>query len=333
MKDAKARLRRKKVYSFLDVGRVPVTNEHGNVVNNEVAPEPKTLAGYIARELSVQQAKTAAEQKARQDIARAEHDARVKAYWGQQPASALMNSPVGMRDDYSGLEIGQSVPNAGLDFLAELEKEGVTLTLAAKQRSGKYIESQNKHLGAAVTVANLRRAYERLKSLGVFADGEVTDSRPVEPVEAKTGPTLGELYAKADSSPQADRELRKVVDYLWAQEHAPLVEEFYSFVTSTYGVPLTDDDATYLFGPTGLFVQKGWPINAEKLNAARRHMSNIGRWVDAQGNPAISVEEYFSAKLSRGEMDYPEYMRECQKFSRLNLWASPLREAKTKGLL
>jgi hypothetical protein len=332
MKDAKARLRKKKVYSFLDVGRVPVTNEHGNVVNHEVAPEPKTLAGYIARELAAQQAKTAAEQKARQDVARAEHDARVREYWSQ-PVTELNANPVGVRDDVVGLQPGESDPDAGQNFLAELAQAGVTLTESGKQRLALYCQSQWKHLGAAVTIGNLRRAFERLKALGVFAPGEVTEPRPVEPVETKTGPTLGELYAKADSSPQADRELRKVVDYLWAQEHAPLVEEFYSFVTSTYGVPLKNDDATYLFGPTGLFAQKGWPINAEKLNAARRHMSNIGRWVDAQGNPAISVEEYFSAKLSRREMEYPDFMRECQKFSRLNLWTRPLREAKTKGLL
>jgi hypothetical protein len=328
MKDAKARLRRKKVYSFLDVGRVPVTNEHGNVVNHEIAPEPKTLAGYIARELSVQQAKTAAKEKER-------HDARVKAYWGQQPASALMNSPVGVRDDFSGLEIGQSVPNAGLDFLAELEKEGVTLTLPAKQRSGKYIESQNKHLGAAVTVANLRRAFQRLKELGCFAEGEVIEPRP-EPVEASverpTRMTLADALKQADGTQASDQRIRAAAtrDFIFG-EAKPMIDQWVEHLYREYDyIPTEQQRLEFFMPPDGYMHAHGLSF------LDPRSYDRLRKWAVATGRfraDMVSAEEACSDLLKKGLIPFAQYQYLETDLTRRGLWNRSRRHADALNLI
>jgi len=329
MKDAKARLRKKKVYSFLDVNRLPVTDEHGNVVDREITPEPKTLAGYIARELAAQQAKTAAEQKARQDVARAELDARVIAYWSQ-PVAELMASPVGVRDDLVGLQPGESDPNAGQNFLAELTQAGVTLTESGKQRIAVYCQSQWKHLGAAVTVANLRRAFERLKSLGCFADGEVTEPRPVEVgTQEPTIPSVDEVLATTDTTTrEGNALLKKIVDHQWMTELSPLISDWYEHLSRDYSITVSRDDARYLFGPAGWFSSRGLAINADGLNAARRHQAARGVWPDA-----INMQEFLDQRLQRGEITRPEYMFKVNQAHRAGVLTRPVKEAQGKGLI
>jgi hypothetical protein len=328
MKDAKARLRRKKVYSFLDVGRVPVTNEHGNVVNHEVAPEPKTLAGYIARELAAQQAKTAAEQRERDNAARAEHGARVRDYWSQ-PVTELTASPVGVRDDVVGLQPGESEPTAGQDFLAELTQSGVTLTESGKQRLALYCQSQWKHLGAAVTVANLRRAFERLKSLGCFASGEVTEPRPAE-VETQPEKTLtvDDVLRSVDTTTrEGNALLKKAVDHQWMTELSPLISDWYEHLSRDYSITVSRDDARYLFGPTGWFASRGLAINVDGLNAARRHLSALGKW------DALSTQEILDQRLQRNEIGRPEYMFKVNQAHRAGVLSRPVKEAQAKGLI
>jgi hypothetical protein len=222
------------VHSVWDIGRLqPVEGV------TEVVSSPKSIAELMQRERQALEAKQLAEQRERDNVARGEHDDRVTAYWSQQPASVLMASPVGVRDDFSGLATGDSVPNAGMDFLTELEQSGVRYTLGFKQRLGKYIESQNKHIGAAVTVANLRQAFERLKSLGCFAEGEVIEPAPVAS-ETPQGPTLAELLARANESPTADRECRSAIAGMVRAEYREVIEAWQRSVHDNFGHRLTE---------------------------------------------------------------------------------------------
>jgi hypothetical protein len=222
------------VHSVWDIGRL--TPVEGVV---EVESSPKSIAEMMQRERQALQQRQLAEQQIRDNAALAEHDTRLTAYWSQQPASALMASPVGVRDDFSGLATGDSVPNAGLDFLTELEQSGVRFTMGFKQRLGKYMESQNKHVGAAVTIANLRQAFERLKSLGCFAAGEVIEPAPVES-ETPQGPTLAELLARANESPTADRECRSAVAGMVRAEYRDVIEAWQRSVYDNFGHRLTE---------------------------------------------------------------------------------------------
>lgn len=69
-----------------DLGRLkPVEGEQ------PVESSPRSIAELMHREQAAQQAKEDEQRKQ-------ENAARVIAYWGQQPASVLMASPVGVRD-------------------------------------------------------------------------------------------------------------------------------------------------------------------------------------------------------------------------------------------
>lgn len=235
------------------------------------------------------------------------------------------------------MEVAATDPQAGETFLAALTASGVTLSSGARTRLAAYCEAQNTHSHGqlGITVGNLDAAYSRLKSLGVFADGEIEEPTP-EPVTPKDGPiSVSEILATTDTSTrEGNAKLKAAVDYEWMQSYAPLVRDWYAQLEQDYGIVCNAEDAKYLFDPmTGWFAKMGLGITPANLNAARRHMARSHRWVDAQGHPAISVEEYFLAMLSSRELEYSACTREFQKYSRVNLWTRPLREAKSKGLL
>jgi DNA-binding transcriptional regulator/RsmH inhibitor MraZ len=291
--------RKKKYQSFLDVGSAPVVDEKGDVINIAVEPQPTTLAGFIAREEQRERQKQA-------DAARAEHDSRVREYWSQ-PVTDFTYS-VGVRDDIVALQPGQSDADAGQHFLAELTQAGVTLTESGKQRLAAYCQSQWKHLGAAVTVVNLRRAFERLKSLGVFADGEVTESRPAEtPVERE--PNLGELFARANDSPQADRELRSVIGGMVNAEIREVIEAWQRSVYENYSHKLTETQIREAWR----FVQDRNlnPLKPASWDAARRSLVSRSLLSDA----CLTCREVLERQYREGSINHREFLQRCNTLS------------------
>jgi len=307
MKDAKARLRRKKIYSVFDLGRLPVTDEHGKVVNREeLPPEPKTLAGYIARELAVQQAKATAQRKAEDDAARTSYETRLREFWSQ-PVSQLVGR-LGMRDDHCPLEVCASDPNAGSDFLAELASRGVVLTTEAKNRVAAYAESQNTHSHGriGVTVTNLQRAFERIRSLGCFADGEVSEPSPVIDAPVEQEPNLGELFARANDSPQADRELRSVIAGMVNVEIREVLWAWQRSVYENFSHKLTE-----------LQLREAWrfvqdhnlnPLKPASWDAARRSLVSRSLLSDA----CLTCREVLERQYREGSISHREFLGRCR---------------------
>jgi hypothetical protein len=312
------------VSTVWDLGRLrPVEGEQ------PVESSPKSIAELMHREQVAAQANEAAKQRERDNAKKIEHDTRLREYWGVPDASTLMTSPIGMRDDYSGLEVGNSVPDSGTAFLKELEQQGVTVTLAFKQRTGKYIESQNKHLGAAINLSNLRRTYLRLKELGCFGSGEVIEPRPVQ-VETQPEKTLTveDVLRTVDTTTKdGSALLKKVVDQQWAKELDPLVSGWFEQLSRDYSIIVSRDVAQYLFGPAGWFSTRGLAINAENLNAARRHLTARGVW------DARTTQEQLDLRLQRNEIGRPEYMFLCNRCLSAGVLNRPVKEATAKGLL
>jgi hypothetical protein len=113
------------------------------------------------------------------------------------------------------------------------------------------------------------------------------------------------------------------------QNLAPLVGEWYSHLENQYSIVVSKEDADYLFNPyTGVFTKFGWAINADNLNAARRHMANAGKWAGA-----FSVQEHVDARLARNEIGFATYNYEFNRLTRAGIWNKPLREATSKGLI
>jgi len=195
------------VHSVWDIGRLkPVEGV------TEIVSSPKSIAELMQRERQALEAKELAEQRERETAKRAEYDGRVAAFWSQ-PVTGLVGH-LGMRDDHCPLEACESHATAGKDFIAELTSSGVVLTTDAKNRIAAYCESQNTHSHGriGVTVANLRLALARLKNLGCFARGEVTEPK-IEPVPAtSTRLTLADALKQVDGTEASDRRLRNAAE-------------------------------------------------------------------------------------------------------------------------
>ena len=294
--------RKKKYQSFLDVGSAPIVDEKGDVIQIAAEPQPTTLAGFIAREEDKERQKQLAAQRAQADSARSEQSSRVREYWSQS-VPELMASPVGIRDDVVGLQRGDSYSSAGQTFLIELENTGVTLSESGKNRLAAYCQSQWKHLGAAVTVANLRRAFERLKLLGVFADGEVTERIP-EPV--------------ANPVDKRDREVR---DILGDRRPNPEFENvelmWHQSVREQFGYNLSK-----------LQHAEAWrrieSLNLDPLSPATWDSCRVNLVHRALApSSLLTCRDVLQDQLRTGEIDAKTFVRRCETFRLENLLDKP----------
>jgi hypothetical protein len=299
MKDAKARLRRKKVYSFLDVGRLKP--EEGVVI---VEPEPTTLQGFLRREEQRKRKEALEAQRVKDAAIRAEYDRRLAAFWSR-PVTELVGR-LGMRDDYCPLETVASEATASKDFLDELTASGTVLTADAKNRIAAYCDTQNihSHNQIGVTVANLRLALARLKQLGCFAVGEVTEPEPV--AATPQGPTLAELVARANNSTAADRELRSTIAGMFNAEVREVIEAWLHNIHDNYGVSLNENQ-----------IREAWAyIQARNLPAlaksswdiARRHLVSICLLSDA----CLTCREVLERQYRDGVINHREFLQRCR---------------------
>jgi hypothetical protein len=338
-----------KIYSRFDLGRVPVTK-------SVEIPKPETLLEFAARlereererrERPIREAASELTNTLRQyhqDVAAAWRQpiAKLEKFDRNYAESLFVDLGLERQDpDADPTATAQSVKDEFKKFVEGLPSRGYVIDREGSWRLQSFIQTQLVFGSAKIDQPALQTIFDWMVTHQVFSETELRYvPELIPPVEVERSKkqrhkSVDEILATTDTSTRdGNSKLKKAVDYEWAQAYAPMIEEFYSFLQTVYGVVLKDEDADYLFHPDrGIFAKFGWQINAEKLNAARRHCANLGKFVDAQGHPAITTEEYFDAKLSRGDMDYATYNREAARFSRLNLWASPLREAKTRGLL
>jgi hypothetical protein len=155
---------------------------------------------------------------------------------------------------------------------------------------------------------NLRRAFERLKSLGVFADGEVTESRPAEtPVERE--PNLGELFARANDSPQADRELRSVIGGMVNAEIREVIEAWQRSVYENYSHKLTETQIREAWR----FVQDRNlnPLKPASWDAARRSLVSRSLLSDA----CLTCREVLERQYREGSINHREFLQRCNTLS------------------
>jgi len=291
----------------MDANGAPLIDENGNVLDRTQLPQssPRSIADLMQREKSAQEAKEAAERRERDNAARAEHDARVKAYWSQ-PVDELMTLPVGVKDQLSGLESGQSDPDAGQKFLGELADAGVNLTAAGRQRLAAYLESQNRHFGVAVHVANMRCGLSRLKFLRCFSPGEVTEPSPVIDAPVEQEPNLGELFARANDSPQADRGLRSVIA---GMVNAEIREVLWAWQRSVY--------ENFSHKLTELQLREAWrfvqdhnlnPLKPASWDAARRSLVSRSLLSDA----CLTCREVLERQYREGSISHREFLGRCR---------------------
>jgi hypothetical protein len=216
----------------------------------------------------------------------------------------LTSRPVGVRDDVVGLQPGESEPTAGQDFLAELTQAGMTLTASAKQRLAAYCQSQWKHLGAAVTVANLRHAFERLKALGCFADGEVSELNVVEPVETPV-----------------DKRDREVRDVLGDRRPTPEFENtelmWHQSVREQFGYNLSK-----------LQHAEAWrrieSLNLDPLSPATWDSCRVNLVHRALApSSLLTCRDVLQDQLRTGEIDAKTFVRRCETLRLENLLDKP----------
>jgi hypothetical protein len=290
------------IHSVWDIGRLkPVEGVP------EVVSSPKSIAELMWRERQALEAQKLAEQRERDNAARIEYDGRLAAFWSQ-PVGELVGR-LGMRDDYCPLEACESEPTAGRDFLDGLTATGVTLSTDAKNRLAAYCESQNKHSHGRIGVAvkNLKLACERLQTLGCFADGEVTEPAPVAATPQL--PTLGELFARANNSPTADRELRSVIAEMVRAEYRDVLEAWQRSVYDNFGHRLTETQVKEAWR----FVQDHNlnPLTNSSWDLARVNL--VHRCLAPQS--LLTCREVLDDQLRSGEVTAREYHHRCYVLS------------------
>jgi len=219
------------------------------------------------------------------------------------------------------------------NFLNNLPaRTGWVLSKDAQQRLQLFVQSQVIFQDAAVNQTSLGEMLSWLLDGECFGDSAGYDSAlcTVTELEAEPQPELmDDVLRTVDINTQdGSRRLKRATDLEWMRGYAQVIHEFYNYLQDVYGISLRDEDAKFLFGPAGLFEQRGWCICATHLNAARRHAANTGRFVDSEGNPALTVQEVLDSRLAKGELDRPAYVRECMRFQRMNKLDRPVREVK-----
>lgn len=309
----------RKIFGVFDLGRVPLLDGATGQPVAAREPEPTTLDGYIRRDEKRKQATAAAEQKAQADAARVEYDTSVAAFYSQ-PVKEIIGH-LGMRDNFSGMQVAVTDPQAGETFLAALTASGVTLSSDARTRLAAYCESQNTHTHGqlGITVSNLNAAYSRLKSLGVFADGEIEEPAPapVEVGETSNGPTIGELFAKSNSDRDADRELRGVIASMVDAEFQDIARAWAYSVKTEFEHELSRFE-----------IEQAWrfirdhnlnPLRAESWNASR--VALVHQCVLHQS--LLTCAEVLADQLRAGSITAKEYHHRCNVLERCGVLNRP----------
>jgi hypothetical protein len=297
-----------KIYSFLDVGRTPLVDADGKPVELQTYDSPKSSADIERRE---REAKNAAERAAHI----ANEDTKVRDYWSR-PIEELQANVVGVRDTVVSLATGASHPTAGTDFIDELKAAGVGLTSDGCARVGRYMESQNLHLGASVTVANLHRAYQRLRELGCL-DGEITEVPVAAPV-AKPA-SFDEILSTTDGNSRdgAAVQRRALQDEVVRQEFATQWESWTNHMSSVWGVVLTKAMHQECWR---LCLQRNLsPLASSTYDILRRHLSNLGFIA-----PSLTNREFEESRLNRGELTPAQFVQRCRTFELQGTLDKPL---------
>jgi hypothetical protein len=307
-----------KIFGVFDLGRVPLLDGATGLPVAVREPEPTTLEGWRNRDKQREQTRLAAEEKAKDDATRVAHDNLLCEYYSQV-ISAIVGR-LGMRDDYCPLEPVESQLSAGTDFLSELTACGITLTDDAKNRLAAYCESQNAHTHGriGVTVENLRHALNRLRSVGAFAEGELTEpTRESVTAPVDRGPTLGELFAKSNSDRDADRELRGVIAVMVDSEFVGRCAEWVYSVKNEFGYELTRFE-----------IEQAWrfvrdhnlnPLRHDSWNAAR--VALVHQCVLHQS--LLTCAEVLADQLRAGSITANEYHHRCNVLERRGLLQRP----------
>lgn len=293
------RKRRNKIYSFLDVGRAAYAD--GDIALTTEAPKSPRSSKEI--EINEQRAKQAAERAATV----AADDTRVREYWSG-PARELMNK-VGVRDDNAGLSIGESHPTAGQDSIEQMKAQGIVLSIPGLQRLGTYIESQNKHLGIAITVENLRRAYERLRSLGCFTEGEVTETP--RPVPEEKSPDFKTVLEMDDGSREyaqiLKRELQNVV---MNESFYPVFQSWHDSVRDNFNFAMKRIHHEQAWNHIQRHNLNPLAKDGSAFNSARLELIRVGLLPDT----CMTNFEWENRRLNRGEISPAQFVQRCRSF-------------------
>jgi hypothetical protein len=161
---------------------------------------------------------------------------------------------------------------------------------------------QVNNLKIAMTDDNLSVLLNRLISLGVFADGEVTlpraNKQPVKPKPTATEHLTELLQTTSGESREGKRLLETAVeDAALVDVARPLFAEWLSHLYTDFGgFKPSEDDKRYIIN---VWIPKSnlSYTAASTYHAARRHMVSIFRWPDSLLTP--------DEKLSRELEDVP----------------------------
>jgi len=207
------------------------------------------------------------------------------------------------------------------------------LTESGKQRLALYCQSQWKHLGAAVTVANLRRAFERLKSLGCFASGEVIEPRP-EPVETDrpSRMTLADALKQADGTQASDQRIRAAAtnDFIFG-EAKPMIDQWVEHLYREYDyIPTEQQRLEFFMPPDGYMHAHGLSF------LDPRSYDRLRKWAVATGRfrpDMISASEAVSDLLKKGLIPFAQYQYLETDLTRRGLWNRSRRHADALNLI
>lgn len=307
----------RKIFGVFDLGRIPLLDGATGEPVAVQAPEPTTLDGFIRRDERREQSRLAAEQKVKDDAARVEYDRSVAAFYSQPVADIVGH--LGMRDEFSGMQVVATDPQAGENFLVALTASGVTLTPDARTRLAAYCETQNTHSHGqfGITVGNLNAAFSRLKSLGVFADGELSEPTPAQTVETANAPNVGELFAKSNDDRNADRDLRGFIAGLVDAEFQSIARQWAYSVKTEFGHDITRFE-----------IEQAWrfirdhnlnPLRADSWNSAR--VALVHQCVLHQS--LLTCAEVLADQLRTGSITAREYHHRCNVLERQGVLNRP----------
>jgi hypothetical protein len=216
------------------------------------------------------------------------------------------------------------------EFIKSLPQHtGVVLSRNDQTKLTKFIFAEMVKRNAAFSEAMCGACYNWLWEGECFNDFGLDESliTVVEPQQEKTL-TVDDVLRTVDTTTKdGSALLKKVVDQQWAKELDPLVSAWFEHLAQDYSITVSRDVAQYLFGPAGWFSTRGLAINAENLNAARRHLTARGVF------DALTAQEQLDLRLQRNEIGRPEYMFLCNRCLSAGVLNRPVKEARAKGIL
>jgi len=235
----------------------------------------------------------------------AQNDERVKNFYGQS-GQELMTYHVCTKDDYSTLTQGPNEPDAGAEFIRQMTAEGWELSTNTLQVVGQYCESQSKFHGAGLTVANLRRGFDRLRQLGCIDLIEPAATPAPEPEAPEQKPlSVDEILAKADGSRESDLQIRREINRIVQQdEFGKIFEDWHRSVYEHWGVLMTRKHHEKAWQFIRNHDQELNPLLPSAYDAARRELNRIGL-LDCWTN-----REWLERQYAREELRDWEFKRE-----------------------